>query len=311
MPQRHENDLFAVAPQVREALAGGRPVVALESTIVTHGMPHPQNLATARAVEDIVRAEGAVPATIALIGGCIRIGLDAAELERLASAQDAAKASRRDLAALLARKAPAGTTVAATMIAAARARIPIFATGGIGGVHRGAGETWDVSADLIELSRTPVAVVCAGAKSILDIAKTLEVLETHGVPVLGYRTDDFPAFFARTSGHKVDHRLESPRELAEVISTQRRLGLDTGILIANPVPEAEALPEAAVEGQIEQACRDAEAAGVSGKELTPFLLARINELSGGQSLKANIALIKNNAALAARIAVELARRGPA
>jgi pseudouridine-5'-phosphate glycosidase len=195
------------------------------------------------------------------------------------------------------------------MIAAARAKIAVFATGGIGGVHRGAGETWDVSADLIELSRTPVAVVCAGAKSILDIAKTLEVLETYGVPVLGYRTDDFPAFFARTSGHKVGHRFESPRELAEVISGQRRLGLDTGILIANPVPEAEALPAAAVEAHIEQACRDAEVAGVSGKELTPFLLARISELSGGQSLRANIALIKNNAALAAEIAVELARLG--
>jgi pseudouridylate synthase len=310
MPQRHD-DLLAVAPEVRDALAGGRPVVALESTIVTHGMPYPQNLETARVVEDIVRAEGAVPATIALFGGRVRIGLDAAELERLGAAQDVAKASRRDLAALLARKTAAGTTVAATMIAAARARIPIFATGGIGGVHRGAGETWDVSADLVELSRTPVAVVCAGAKSILDIAKTLEVLETHGVPVLGYRTDDFPAFFARTSGHKVDHRFESPRELAEVISVQRRLGLDTGLLIANPVPEAEALPTAAVEAQIEEACRDAEAAGVSGKELTPFLLARINEVSGGQSLRANIALIKSNATLAAEIAVELARLGPA
>ncbi len=310
MQQKVHDDLFAVAPEVRDAIAAGRAVVALESTIVTHGMPYPQNLETARAVEDIVRAEGAVAATIALIDGRIRIGLDAAELERLAAADGVAKASRRDLAALLARKAAAGTTVAATMIAAARARIPIFATGGIGGVHRGASETWDVSADLVELSRTPVAVVCAGAKSILDIAKTLEVLETYGVPVLGYRTDDFPAFFARTSGYGVDHRFDSPGELAEVIATQRRLGLETGMLIANPVPEAEALPAAAVEAQIEQACRDAERAGVSGKELTPFLLARINELSGGQSLRANIALIKNNAALAAQIAVELARLGP-
>jgi pseudouridine-5'-phosphate glycosidase len=307
----HHDDLFAVAPEVRDALAAGRAVVALESTIVTHGMPYPQNLQTALAVEDIVRAQRAVPATIALVDGRIRVGLDAAELERLAAAEGVAKASRRDLAALLARKAAAGMTVAATMIAAARARIPIFATGGIGGVHRGAAETFDISADLVELSRTPVAVVCAGAKSILDIAKTLEVLETHGVPVLGYRTDDFPAFFARTSGHKVGHRFDSPRELAEVIAAQQRLGLDTGLLIANPVPEAEALPAAAVEAQIEQACRDAEAAGVSGKELTPFLLARISELSGGQSLRANIALIKNNAALAAEIAVELARLGPA
>lgn len=311
MPQIPGDDLFAVAPEVRDALAAGRAVVALESTIVTHGMPYPQNLQTALAVEDIVRAQRAVPATIALVDGRIRVGLDAAELERLAVAEGVAKASRRDLAALLARKAAAGTTVAATMIAAARAKIPIFATGGIGGVHRGAAETFDISADLVELSRTPVAVVCAGAKSILDIAKTLEVLETHGVPVLGYRTDDFPAFFARTSGHKVGHRFDSPRELAEVIAAQQRLGLDTGLLIANPVPEAEALPAAAVEAQIEQACRDAEAAGVSGKELTPFLLARISELSGGQSLRANIALIKNNAALAAEIAVELARLGPA
>jgi pseudouridine-5'-phosphate glycosidase len=311
MPQIPGDDLFAVAPEVRDALAARRAVVALESTIVTHGMPYPQNLQTALAVEDIVRAQRAVPATIALVDGRIRVGLDAAELERLAVAEGVAKASRRDLAALLARKAAAGTTVAATMIAAARAKIPIFATGGIGGVHRGAAETFDISADLVELSRTPVAVVCAGAKSILDIAKTLEVLETHGVPVLGYRTDDFPAFFARTSGHKVGHRFDSPRELAEVIAAQQRLGLDTGLLIANPVPEAEALPAAAVEAQIEQACRDAEAAGVSGKELTPFLLARISELSGGQSLRANIALIKNNAALAAEIAVELARLGPA
>jgi pseudouridine-5'-phosphate glycosidase len=221
------------------------------------------------------------------------------------------KASRRDLAALVARKAAGGTTVAATMLVAAAAGIPIFATGGIGGVHRGAEKTFDVSADLMELSRTAVAVVCAGAKSILDIAKTLEVLETQGVPVLGYRTDEFPAFLARSSGHKVDHRFDTPGELAEVIHAQRRLRLDTGIVIANPIPVEHALPEPAMEAAIAAACRDAEAAGVFGKALTPFLLTRVNDVSGGRSLAANIALVKNNAALAARVAVELAKLAPA
>jgi pseudouridine-5'-phosphate glycosidase len=219
---------------------------------------------------------------------------------------NASKASRRDLAALVATGATAGTTVSATMLVAARCGIAIFATGGIGGVHRGADKTFDISADLIELGRTPVAVVCSGAKSILDLGKTLEVLETQGVPVLGYRTDIFPAFFSRESSHKVDRRLDSPRALAEVILAQRRLGLENGILIANPIPEGEALPAADIEAQIAAACREADAAGVSRKDLTPYLLARINELTGGQSLKANITLVKNNAALAAEIAVEYA-----
>jgi pseudouridine-5'-phosphate glycosidase len=301
------DELIAVTPEVRDALADGRAVVALESTIITHGMPPPANLEMARAVEAIIRGEGAVPATIAVAGGSIRVGLADSELERLAAAKDAAKASRRDLAALLARKGTGGTTVAATMIAAARAGIAIFATGGIGGVHRGAEQTFDVSADLIELGRTPVAVVCAGAKSILDIAKTLEVLETQGVPVLGYRTDDFPAFFARSSGHAVDHRFETPGELAAVIDAQRRLGLETGILIANPIPEADALPADEMEATIASACREAETAGISGKALTPFLLDRINAASGGRSLTANVALVKNNARLAAQVAVELAK----
>ena len=309
MVRRIGDDLLMVAAEVRDALAEGRAVVALESTIVTHGMPPPQNHETARAVEELVRSEGAVPATIALIHGRIRVGLEPAELERLACADGAAKASRRDFAALVATKATAGTTVSATMIVAAAAGIPIFATGGIGGVHRGADQTFDVSADLVELSRTPVAVVCAGAKSILDLAKTLEVLETFGVPVLGYRTDDFPAFFARASGHKVDHRFESPSQLAEVIAMQRRLRLNASILITNPIPEADALPANEIEARIDEACREAERAGISGKELTPFLLQRINDLTGGRSLAANIALIKNNAALAAQIAVELASIG--
>jgi len=301
------NELIEVAAEVRDALAGGRPIVALESTIITHGMPYPRNLETARAVEATVRAEGAIPATIALIDGRIRIGVETSELDRLALASGVAKASRRDLAALVAKGASGGTTVAATMVAAAAAGIPIFATGGIGGVHRGAEATFDVSADLAELARTPVAVVCAGAKSILDVAKTLEVLETYGVPVLGYRTDEFPAFFARTSGHKLDHRFDNVAELAEVIHAQRRLGLTTGIVIANPIPEEHALPADEIESRITVACREAEAAGVSRKELTPYLLTRINVLAGGRSLEANIALVKHNAALAAQIAVALCR----
>ena len=300
-------EIFRIAPEVGEALRGGQGVVALESTIVTHGMPYPQNAETARQVEALIRKEGAVPATIALIGGTVRVGLEPDELEQLASAGEAVKASRRDLAALWVSGVTGGTTVAATMIAAAHAGIPIFATGGIGGVHRGAEQTFDISADLAELAQTPVAVVCAGCKSILDIGKTLEVLETGGVPVLGYRTDEFPAFFARTSGYKVDHRFETPGELARVIQAQRLLGLQTGMLIANPIPEPDAMPAAEIEAVIGDACREAERAGIHGKALTPFLLKRINEATGGGSLRANIALVKNNARLAAQIAVEHAR----
>jgi pseudouridine-5'-phosphate glycosidase len=250
-----------------------------------------------------VRAAGATPATIAVIDGRIRVGVDEDGLRRLARARDAGKASRRDLAAVVATGATAGTTVAATMAIAAQCGIAVFGTGGIGGVHYGAEETFDISADLIELGRTPVAVV-AGIKSILDIGKTLEVLETQGVPVLGYGTDAVPAFFARDSGHKVDYRFDTPRALAEVIHAQRRLGLQTGILITHPVPEEHALPAAAMDALIADAVRDAAAAGVLRKDLTPFLLARINALSGGASLAANIALVRSNAELAARIAVE-------
>ena len=231
--------------------------MALESTIITHGMPYPQNVETARAVEAIVRAEGAVPATIAVLGGRIKVGLDEEALERLGTAKGVVKASRRDLSSVVVAMADASTTVAATMAVAARAGIPVFATGGIGGVHRGAEETFDISADLVELARTPVAVVSAGCKSILDIGKTLEVLETQSVPVVGYGTDEFPAFFARTSGFRLDHRFDTPEELAEVIRTERRLGSTSGILIANPIPEADALDAKEMEAQIAVALREA------------------------------------------------------
>jgi pseudouridine-5'-phosphate glycosidase len=307
VPPRVPHDLIAVAPEVRAALAAGRAVVALESTIVTHGMPHPDNLAMAREVETIVRDAGATPATIAVAGGKIRIGLEDEQIAALAALPHAAKVSRRDLAALLVRGETGGTTVAATMQCAALAGITVFATGGIGGVHRGAETTFDISADLEELATTPVAVVCAGAKSILDIAKTLEYLETHGVPVIGYRTDAFPAFFARTSGHGVDYRFDDAAEIARVMHMQRELQMPGGVLIANPIPEIDALDFDSIGATIAEAIADAEAGGIGRKELTPFLLARINERTGGRSLAANIALVKNNARLAAEIAVQFAQ----
>ena len=300
------NSFLSVGAEARDALGAGRPVVALESTIITHGMPYPANIETARAVEAVVRDNGAVPATIAVLDGKLVAGMDDATLERLATAKDVVKASRRDLAAVLANRGSAGTTVAATMIVAKLAGIPIFATGGIGGVHRGAEDTFDVSADLLELAQTPVTVVCAGAKSILDLPKTLEVLETHGVPVLGYGSDEFPAFFSRTSGHTVDHRFDSAEALARVIGTQRALGLATGILVTNPIPLADAIDSATIDPHIAAAVEEAEREGVGRKELTPFLLQRILELTGGRSLEANIALVKNNATLAAKVAVALA-----
>ena len=299
---------LSVSSEVATALAAGQPVVALESTIITHGMPYPQNLAMAQQVEAVVREHGATPATIAIMDGRFCVGVSGDDLRRLAQeGATAAKASRRDVSSLLVKGVLAGTTVATTMQIAALAGIAVFATGGIGGVHRGAEDTFDISADLEELSRTPVAVVCAGAKSILDIAKTLEVLETNGVPVLGYRTDDFPAFWARQSGHKVDHRFDDVAELARVIATQTELGLG-GVLVANPIPEAAALDPAAIEAQIAEAIAGAEQEGISRKALTPFLLKRIFELTGGKSLEANIALVENNAAVAAQIAVALAER---
>jgi pseudouridine-5'-phosphate glycosidase len=298
--------LLEVAEEVADAVAAGAAVVALESTIITHGMPRPHNLDTARAVEAVVRDHGAVPATVAVVDGRLRVGLDDATLERLACAPAVAKASRRDLAAALVGGGAAGTTVAATMYLAQLAGIGVFATGGIGGVNRGAERSFDVSADLVELGRTPVAVVCAGAKSVLDIPKTLEVLETLGVPVLGYRSAEFPAFFARGSGHPVDHRVDSVEALAAVVAAHRRLVRAGGILIGNPVPEGAALPAAEIDGCVQRALAEADRAGVTGKDVTPFLLGRIAELTGGRSLAANIALVRSNAALAGDLAVALA-----
>ncbi|MBO6724977.1 MAG: pseudouridine-5'-phosphate glycosidase [Rhizobiaceae bacterium] len=300
-------ELLSIHPDVQKALDDGRPVVALESTIITHGMPFPENARTAAEVEAVVRDNGATPATIAVIDGVIRVGLEAGALEKLAKAKDVVKASGRDLAAVMARGGSAGTTVSATMRIAALAGIRVFATGGVGGVHRGAEETFDISADLVELGRTPVAVVCAGVKSILDIARTLEYLETQRVPVIAAGSDDFPAFYTRSSGLVADHRLNTPEELARAIAIHDALETGTGMLIANPIPEADALDPGFIDRVIAEAVSEASARGMARKEVTPFLLARINELSNGKSLVANIALVKNNAALAARIAAALAR----
>ena len=297
--------LVDMEPAVADALAAGRPVVALESTIITHGMPWPANVETARAVEQVVRDNGAVPATIAVLDGRIRVGLAERELGAIGQARDVAKASGRDLGAVLARGGSAGTTVSATMLVAAIAGIGVFATGGVGGVHRGAEETFDISADLTELGRTEVVVVCAGVKSILDIAKTLEYLETQRVPVYAFGSDYFPAFYTRSSGLRADHRFDGVEQMARAIALHRALGTGTGVMVANPIPAADALEPAFIDGAIADAVAEAGRRGISRKELTPFLLARINELSGGRSLAANIALVKNNAALAARIAAAL------
>jgi pseudouridylate synthase len=300
-------NLLDVSPEVVAARAGARPVVALESTIITHGMPYPHNVETAQVVEEAVRSMGAVPATIAVIDGRFKVGLASGEIERLGQlSHGVVKASRRDLAAVVARKGSAGTTVAATMYVAGLAGVEVLATGGIGGVHRGAAETFDISADLVELARTPVAVVCAGAKSILDIEKTLEYLETQGVAIVGYRCDEFPAFYARSSGFRLEHRCDGLRDLARMIRLQRDIG-PGGLLIANPSPDTHALEEAAIEERIAEAVAEAKEQGVAQKETTPFLLKRVVELTGGRSLEANIALIRNNALLAAQTAVELAR----
>lgn len=296
-----------LADDVAAALKAGDAVVALESTIITHGMPYPANLETARAVEQVVRDNGATPATIAVIDGTIHVGLTDGQLEALAQAKDVVKASGRDLAAVMVRKGSAGTTVSATMRIAELAGIRIFATGGVGGVHRGAEQSFDISADLTELGATGTTVVCAGVKSILDIPKTLEFLETQRVPIIAYGSDDFPAFFTRQSGEKADHRLDTPEDIAAAMIAHEALGSGTGILIANPIPEADGLSPDFIDGTIADAVAEAESRGIQRKDVTPFLLARINELSGGKSLTANIALVKNNAALAARIAVAHAR----
>ena len=290
------------SPEVAEASAAGAPIVALESTIITHGMPFPQNLETARRVEDTVRAAGAVPATIAVMGGAIHAGLDAATLETLARTPDAMKLSRADLAACLASGRTGATTVAATMICAHLAGIEVFATGGIGGVHRGAEDSFDISADLHELAQTPVTVVAAGAKAILDLPKTLEVLETLGVPVIAYGQDEFPAFWSRSSGLPAPLRMESAAAIAAAHALKGRLGLKGGQLVANPIPAADELPRAVILPHIAAALSEAGAKGIAAKSVTPFLLQRIFELTEGRSLTANIALVLNNARLAAEIA---------
>ena len=301
------NELIQLSPEVAAARAEGRPVVALESTIIAHGMPWPQNLETAREVEDVIRAEGAVPATIAVIGGRIRVGLDEAELRQLAQAPDAMKLSRRDLPYAISTGRLGATTVAATMICAQLAGIEVFVTGGIGGVHRGAQENFDISADLQELARTPVAVVCAGAKSILDLTLTLEYLETHGVPVLSIGQENFAAFFTPDSGLKADFRIDEPEGQARFIRAKWALGLSGGVVVSNPVPAADAMPRAEIDAITAQALAEAEAQGVTGKAITPFLLGRIKALTGGRSLATNIALVKNNAVAGARLARALLR----
>jgi len=294
-----------IAPEVAEALGDGRPVVALESTIISHGFPYPANVECALAAEKTARDGGAVPATVAIIEGRIRVGLSAGDIEYLATAEGIAKSSRRDIATLVALGADGATTVAGTMLVAALAGIRVFATGGIGGVHRGASSTMDISADLLELARTDVAVVCAGAKSILDLGLTLEVLETHGVPVLGYRTDEFPAFYKRSSGYGVDQRLDTAEEIASVLRARRELHIHGGVLVANPIPTEYALDPETVDGWTATALEEADAAGIHGKSVTPFLLGRIHALSGGASEEANKQLVYNNVRLAAKIASAL------
>lgn len=300
------NKYLDIAPEVKQALNEGKPVVALESTIISHGMPYPQNVETALKVEQIIRDNGAVPATIAIIGGRLRAGLSAEEIDYLGKkGREVAKASRRDLAVICARGMDGATTVTTTMIVAHMAGIEVFATGGIGGVHRGAETTMDISADLEELANTPVMVICAGAKSILDLGLTLEFLETRGVPVLGYQTEELPAFYTRHSGFSVDYRVDTPEELAQIFHTKREMGLEGGVLVGNPIPEEYSMDKATIDAAIDQAIAEANEQGVHGKETTPFLLAKVSELTGGNSLESNIQLVFNNVALGAKTAVAL------
>ncbi len=296
-------EYLELSPAVKAALMAGEPVVALESTIISHGMPYPQNVETALRVEETVRQAGATPATIAVLGGKLKAGLTASEIEYLGKKGPAVtKASRRDLPVLVARGADGATTVATTMIIAHLAGIQVFATGGVGGVHRGAETTMDISADLEELGRTPVMVICAGAKSILDLGLTLEYLETKGVPVIGYGTEELPAFYTRTSGFKVDYRIDSPEELAAAFHAQQEMGLGGGMLVTNPIPEEWSMDPVRINAAIDQAVADAKSLGIHGKETTPYLLARVKELTGGDSLDANIQLVLNNARLGAQTA---------
>ena len=296
---------LVLSAEVKDALENGRAVIALESTIITHGMPWPENVNTARRVENLVRAEGGVPATIAIIAGRIHVGLDDTTLEWLGTARDVMKVSRADLGYALSAGRHGSTTVAATMICAHLAGIKVFATGGIGGVHRGVEETMDISADLTEFARTPVAVVCAGAKALLDLPRTLEFLETQGVPVIGYETDVFPAFWSRSSGLPVPLRANTAREIADMIAMRATLKLEGGVVVANPVPQADEIPRAEMETFITQAVEEARRDNITGKAVTPYLLSRMLELTDGRSLETNIALVLNNARVATHIALAL------
>jgi len=298
---------FDFKEEVKEALEGGKPVVALESTLISHGFPYPENLEVAGEMEEIIRGYGVAPATIAVIKGKIKVGLTAGELEFMATSKDIVKTSRRDLTVIVAKGLNGATTVAATMLVAERTGIKVFATGGIGGVHRGAEKSFDVSADLQELARTPVAVVCSGAKAILDLPLTKEYLETMGVPVIGFRSEKLPAFYCRESGLKVDYVVNNEKEAAGIIRAMQDLGIGGGMIITNPVPEEYALSMEYMNEVIEEAVRAAEKEGIKGKKLTPYLLNKIKELTGGKSLKANIELVKNNARVAAKIAYELVK----
>ena len=303
---QHLHPYLDIAPEVQAALEGGKPVVALESTIISHGMPYPQNVETALNVEKIIRESGAVPATIAIIGGRLKAGLSADEIAYLGQKGYAVnKTSRRDLPVMVARKADGATTVATTMIIAEMAGIRVFATGGIGGVHRGAQTTMDISADLEELAQTGVLVVCAGPKSILDLGLTLEYLETKGVPVIGYQSDELPAFYTRTSGFGVDYRMDTPEEIAACFRAKLEMGLKGGMLVANPIPEKDSMDPQIINRAIEEALAQAAGQGIHGKAITPFLLAKIKDLTGGDSLSSNIQLVYNNARLAAQIAAAL------
>jgi pseudouridylate synthase len=301
------DELVKLSEGIAEALRRHRPVVALETTLVTHGLPHPRGLETALELEEVVRERGAVPATIGILGGAVRVGLDRTELEKLATARDVAKVNPGNLAAVVAAGGPGSTTVAATMFVAAAAGIRVFATGGIGGVHRGAAESGDVSADLTALARHPVAVVCAGAKAILDLPRTVEMLETLGVPVLGYGTDEFPAFYRRSSGQRVDRRCDTIEELAAASATHWSLGLGTGVLVANPIPAADELPAGVYEPALEGALAEAAKRGIRGRAVTPFLLEQLRERTGGATVTANLALLRHNAGVAAELARALAR----
>lgn len=294
-----------ISDEVKSALEKNQPVVALESTIISHGMPYPKNVETALKVEQIIRDHGAIPATIAILNGRLKVGLSHDEIEMLGKAGDVVKASRRDIPFIIAKGLNGATTVASTMILADLAGIRVFATGGIGGVHRGAETSFDISADLIELAQTNVAVICAGAKSILDIGLTLEYLETHGVPVVGYQTNELPAFYTSRSGFNVDYRVENPQELALAIKAKWDLNLQGGLIIANPIPKAYEMDANVIDQAIAEAIRQQFTAGVKGKETTPFLLAKVKELTGGDSLDSNIQLVYNNAKVGAQLAVAL------